>query len=229
MHIVAYSIVFIIWMSFFFGLFQAYLWSFGASILILNADLNTLIKLVLVVGLNTIPLIVHILKRSFELDKVDLDKKIADLNNSCGKLKEDKAQLDNVNSRLDNQISAIASLYEIIKDISQSLDKEKILSIFKEVVNRYFRLEGCFLVSGPSEDEVKNLKALGYYLFNLKEGEGGYLAVKGVFRENLERFTILVQQLTLVLRKAHLYQVNEAYLPSISWGLLPQGELKMVL
>lgn len=113
--------------------------------------------------------------------------------------------------RLENEVLEILTLYEIVKEITQSLSEKEAFEIFKSKLRDHVRFTECLLVH-PLCDEINDYKkSMEYFLFALqgKAGKIGCLVVKGMPREHHEKFTILGSQFALALRRIKLYHEIE--------------------
>jgi diguanylate cyclase (GGDEF)-like protein len=106
--------------------------------------------------------------------------------------------------QLENNISSTATLYELTKQISESLNKEEIINRFREFLRQHFQFQDCKVVS--SRKDAKELQDEGYILSDLKE-DLGFLAIRGLSSEAQPSFSILANQLSLVLKQAKLYTI----------------------
>ncbi len=113
--------------------------------------------------------------------------------------------------RLENEALEILTLYEITKEITQSLSEKEAFEIFKNKLSDHVNFTECLLVH-PLCDEIKGYKnSTDYFSFVLqgKTGKIGYLVVKGMPPEHHEKFTILAHQFALALRRIKLYHEIE--------------------
>ena len=113
--------------------------------------------------------------------------------------------------RLENEVLEILTLYEIMKEITQSLSEKEAFEIFKSKLRDHVSFTDCLLVH-PLSDEINEYKKMmDYFLFTLqgKTGKIGYLVVKGMPQEHHEKFTILGHQFALALRRIKLYHEIE--------------------
>ncbi len=113
--------------------------------------------------------------------------------------------------RLENEVLEILTLYEIVKEITQSLSEKEAFDIFKSKLSDHVSFSECLLVH-PLCDEINDYKkSMDYFLFALqgKTGKIGYLVVKGMPQEHHEKFTILGSQFALALRRIKLYREIE--------------------
>ena len=113
--------------------------------------------------------------------------------------------------RLENEVLEILTLYEITKEITQSLGEKEAFEIFKSKLGDHVGFTDCSLVH-PLCDEINDYKkSTDYFLFALqgKTGQIGYLVVKGMPQAHHEKFTILGHQFALALRRIKLYHEIE--------------------
>ncbi|MDD5128392.1 MAG: GGDEF domain-containing protein [Candidatus Omnitrophica bacterium] len=133
------------------------------------------------------------------------EAKKTSLLNELDSLKENKLALDSENLRLNKIFMETLALYELTKDICKGLDEEKIFTIFYENLRKHIGFKECQYI----KDSANLGKYKDYTVFPLNTEENqtaGYLAVDGISEEDKEKFGILVQQLLIGLRRAHLYQ-----------------------
>lgn len=113
--------------------------------------------------------------------------------------------------RLENEVLEILTLYEIMKEITQSLSEKEAFAIFQSKLSDHVSFTECLLVH-PLCDEINDYKkSMDYFLFALqgKTGKIGYLVVKGMPQEHHEKFMILGSQFALALRRIKLYHEIE--------------------
>jgi diguanylate cyclase (GGDEF)-like protein len=129
----------------------------------------------------------------------------AALLNELNSLKEGKQALDSDNTRLNNIFVETLGLYELTKDICKGLDEEKIFAIFHNNLRKHISFKECqYIKDSTGLSRYKDYTVLP---LNTEENQAaGYLAVDGISDTDKEKFGILVQQLLIGLRRAHLYQ-----------------------
>ncbi len=113
--------------------------------------------------------------------------------------------------RLENEVLEILTLYEIMKEITQSISEKEAFAIFRSKLNDHVRFTDCSLVH-PLSDEINDYrKSTDHFLFALqgKTEKIGYLVIKGMPQEYHEKFTILGHQFALALRRIKLYHEIE--------------------
>jgi len=129
----------------------------------------------------------------------------AALLNELNSLKEGKLALDSDNTRLNNIFVETLGLYELTKDICKGLDEEKIFAIFHNNLRKHISFKECQYIKDSSG--LSKYKDYTVLPLNTEENQAaGYLAVDGISDTDKEKFGILVQQLLIGLRRAHLYQ-----------------------
>ena len=120
-------------------------------------------------------------------------------------LNELKKSLNSDNDRLNKRFDDTLALYEVTKDICQSLDEEKVFEIFNKNLKKYISIGDCRYV----KDSADLIKYKNYMILplNLEENQiAGYLAVDRILETDKEKFGILTQQFLIGLRRALLYQ-----------------------
>jgi len=108
------------------------------------------------------------------------------------------------NFELQKDAEGTIALYDVAKDISKSLDEEKVFSLFKDRLTRYIQVKDCLFLK-QKEDLSKIKDATGLPLI-LNKNVIGYLAVSGLREEEKDKFHILGQQFLLGLERALLYK-----------------------
>ncbi|MBI5150929.1 MAG: GGDEF domain-containing protein [Candidatus Omnitrophica bacterium] len=111
----------------------------------------------------------------------------------------------------ENEALEILTLYEIMKEISQSLSEKEAFEIFQKKLSAHVVFQECLLVH-PLSDEINDYKkSPEYFLFPLqgRGGRIGFLVVRGLAQEDRDKFIILGHQFALALRRIKLYQEIE--------------------
>lgn len=113
--------------------------------------------------------------------------------------------------RSENEVLEILTLYEIMKEITQSLSENEAFEIFKKKLSDHVSFTECLLVHPLSDGINKYRKSMDYFLFTLQEKSAkiGYLVVTGLAQGDHEKFTILGHQFALALRRIKLYHEIE--------------------
>ncbi|MCX5669091.1 MAG: GGDEF domain-containing protein [Candidatus Omnitrophica bacterium] len=124
-------------------------------------------------------------------------------------LHEFKKSLDLENNLLNKRFDDTLALYELTKDICQSLDEEKVFTIFNKNLKKHIDIGDCQYI----RDSANLVKYKNYLILPLiLEGNqiAGYLAVDRILETDKEKFGILTQQFLIGLRRALFYrQVQE--------------------
>lgn len=95
-------------------------------------------------------------------------------------------------------------LFEITREISKYLEEEKVFSAFRKSAGRYLALEDCkFLKSLPDGQEYRSYQLQELHI---DKRSIGYLAVKGLGQAKRYKYDILLQQFSLGVKRAVLYQ-----------------------
>jgi len=147
-----------------------------------------------------------VLKMYFELEEEAL---VVEREVKC--LTEKKDALYAKKSEFEKEALEIFTLYEITKEITQSLNEEDAFEIFKKKLHEHVGFEECHFLD-PLSNEVEKLKELeDYVVFTLKgkQRKIGYLAMEGLPNQDKEKFMILAHQFALALRRVKLYQEIE--------------------
>lgn len=118
-----------------------------------------------------------------------------------------KQEGDNLNKDLERVIA----LYEITKELSKSLDEDKIFGLFRDRVARYINLKDLKFVKKEADlpgykDYTIMALSIHSAAGNKDAGAAGYLAVKGIDETEKERYDILAQQFLSGIRRAALFK-----------------------
>jgi len=108
------------------------------------------------------------------------------------------------NAKLAKSAEEIIALYDITKDISVTLDEDKIFEIFKKRINNYFNISDCQFVK--SSFDPSKFKDYAVLPLRIENKISGYLVVSGLNETDKERYHILAQQFLVGLKRAHLYK-----------------------
>lgn len=119
-------------------------------------------------------------------------------------LAADYAILEAESSRLKRGADETVELYEITREISKSLEQDKVFEVFSDKIKKLLLLQDCRFLK-PDDDL---LNYLDWTVFPLEIGNRslGSLAVKGLREKDSDKFQILAQQFLLGLKRAVLYQ-----------------------
>ncbi|HQP91773.1 MAG TPA: GGDEF domain-containing protein [Candidatus Omnitrophota bacterium] len=111
-------------------------------------------------------------------------------------------KIDSANSELTKTIK----IYETARDISSSLDEEKLLSRFNEDLNKFVEHVECLLLPEEGFDPVRFEGSAVFPLF-VKERCLGYLVITGSSVKASPYVGILVANFALGLKRARLYRI----------------------
>jgi len=119
-------------------------------------------------------------------------------------LSSQEEQIKNENLKKEEDLLKITNLYEITKNICEFLEDDKIFQIFKKGLAKFVRFEECNYLSSIGTDGG----LAGFEIIPLiSDTENyGYLAIKGLRREDRETLDILIAQLLTSMKRAHLYK-----------------------
>ncbi|MFQ5681094.1 MAG: diguanylate cyclase [Candidatus Omnitrophota bacterium] len=129
-------------------------------------------------------------------------------------LQNKRTECDLLKSEYENA----AAIYEVTKDISRTLNREKVFRTFRKIVRSFVDIDDCRLLSAlmrqkptmsvfvslsPSDVAMRE-----YSLFPLTADDkyAGVLAVRGLQDRDRNKLATLANQLALVIRRADLYQ-----------------------
>lgn len=111
------------------------------------------------------------------------------------------------NASLSGNVQSLIEFYELTRELTKYLTFDEVFVVFRERLRRDIVLEDCQFIkpgvdfSPPSEYEPFPLKIDELFL--------GHLAIKGLRREDKDKFYILFDQFLLVLKRVHLYEKIE--------------------
>jgi diguanylate cyclase (GGDEF)-like protein len=137
------------------------------------------------------------------LNRQELKK--SSLLNEFNNLTDSQKKLNLENTQLNKMFEETLALYELTKDICQSLDEEKVFAIFKINLKKYIGIDDCRYI----KDSADLIKYKDYVILPLNIGENqiaGYLAVDRILDTDKEKFEILAQQFLIGLRRSLFYQ-----------------------
>jgi len=125
--------------------------------------------------------------------------------NDLKNLSGEKNKVDLENSMLSKTFEDTLALYELTKDICQSLEEEKVFSIFNKNLKKYVGIGDCRYIK-DAQDLIK-YKDYTILPLNIDSDQvAGYLAIDRINESDKEKFGILAQQFSIGLRRALLYQ-----------------------
>jgi len=120
-------------------------------------------------------------------------------------LTQAKDRLDLENRQLNEKFADTLAIYELAKDICNSLEEEKVFAIFNKSLKNYISVGDCRYIK-EAADLIK-YKDYNILPLNIEENQIiGYLAVDRIPEADKEKFGILTQQLLIGLRRALLYE-----------------------
>lgn len=127
------------------------------------------------------------------------------------KLQKEEEFLQKEKLRLEEEAIEIFTLYQLTKEITKNIRREEVVDVFKKELKNHVNYEECLFVE-PLSDEYKNIqKSKEYYFFTVqnKKKKVGYLALRGVRKDDIEKVNILGHQFALILRRVELYKELE--------------------
>lgn len=144
--------------------------------------------------------------RTFFLSRLKLlsgqNSALLDEFNSLANAKE---RLDLENKQLNEKFADTLAIYELAKDICNSLEEEKVFAIFRRSLKNYISAGDCRYIK-EAADLIK-YKDYNILPLNIEENQIiGYLAVDRIPEADKEKFGILTQQFLIGLRRALLYE-----------------------
>jgi diguanylate cyclase (GGDEF)-like protein len=150
-------------------------------------------------------------RRSAAQTETDAAARLRQAEDIFHQLGDKKKELRQEKINLQNEAMEIFTLYEITKDITNSLSEDEAVAIFKDKLREHVVFKECRFLDALSP-EVKGLRAdEGYFVFTprSKKVKLGYLAVEGVSEVDREKVMILGHQFALALRRVRLYREIE--------------------
>lgn len=113
-------------------------------------------------------------------------------------------KLQEVNSNLEKSARENSALYEITKEICESLDEVNIFNKFRERIKDYIEIEELsFLKEGAAVSDYKDHTILH---LQIRKKNLGFLVAKGIRSQDVDKFHILAQQFLLGIKRALLYK-----------------------
>ncbi len=111
----------------------------------------------------------------------------------------------------EEEATKIFTLYEMLKEVSHTLDQTEALEIFKRKLKDHVDYEDCQFIEELPQVLEEQGAPLSNYIFSLtsKNKKLGYLVVKKVSPQDKDKVTILGQQLALSLHRIKLYEEIE--------------------
>ncbi len=136
------------------------------------------------------------------------NEKYKKLTNTRKRLYHDLEENKRKNAEAEKEANREVHLYEIVKDITKTLDEIEMFKIFKEKLQGYMKFEDCLFIDS---NDLSKFKQVEYYLFPLRVENNieGYLGINGYKEEDLEVFHILANQFALGMRRIKLYKAIE--------------------
>ncbi len=114
------------------------------------------------------------------------------------------AKLKENNVILEKKAEEIVTIYNITKEICQSLDENKVFEYFREEINRHLSVSECkFLKHDADLAQYKDHSILPLYI---NKTPIGYLVTSQIRGDEKDKFHILSQQFLLGIKRALLYQ-----------------------
>lgn len=107
----------------------------------------------------------YLSRENFRLSLIEFKDNLDTLNQKYTELKSHDLRTLQGNKKLENTVSEIEDIYEITKEMSVSLEFEKIFKIFEAAVRKKFRFDECSLIYVEKKEDHfdENGKALKIY------------------------------------------------------------------
>ncbi|MDD5291719.1 MAG: GGDEF domain-containing protein [Candidatus Omnitrophica bacterium] len=128
----------------------------------------------------------------------------ANLENNFKVLLAQEGQFKQENSRKEDDLTKITNIYEITKDICEYLEESKIFVSFKKGLAEFIHFEACsYLTNMDARDGLS-----GFELIPLRADTEnyGYLAIKGLQKQEKATLDILAAQFLTSIKRARLYK-----------------------
>lgn len=108
------------------------------------------------------------------------------------------------NIKLGLLVDTEIALYEVAKELSQSLEESDVLNAFKEKVSKIFGITDCAFIEKPPLEKKDN----GCGLMKVSRGSRGFLyfIVRDFGKISKAKMTTLLTQLELFLKRSQLYR-----------------------
>ncbi len=100
-------------------------------------------------------------------------------------------------AELEAKIKGAFLVYELGREISPLLNREKLFNVFKERLSLFGEIEDVVILEEPKE---------GYSVFELKDESWRFLGIKTASRKVKEYLPIVLRQINLCLEKISLYE-----------------------
>ncbi len=138
----------------------------------------------------------------------EMKAKIEELQSTQRQMYHDLERQRIKNRQFEQDAEKEVKLYEIIKDLTKTLDEIEMFKIFKTKLKEYIQLEDCIFIDST---QLSLSHSMEYYLFPIRVENDirGYLAVKGCSEKDLDVFHILANQFALGMRRIKLYKAIE--------------------
>lgn len=117
-------------------------------------------------------------------------------------------RLGNENLKLSNILHETVGLYDIARQLCQTLDSKKIFNIFKEHLYKSVAIRECFFL------KIKELPAkfakYDQHPIVINNQTAAFLLIAGLKPQDSEKAQILIRQFQLAIRRAFLYEQVQA-------------------
>lgn len=126
------------------------------------------------------------------------------LNHEYENLVQQNSKLKSGNAGLERFAEEIIALYDITKDICNTLDVDKIFNIFHERIDKEIGIGDCrFLKEAADLSPYKDYTVLPLMI---DKNPIGYLVASNIQKKDEDKFHILAQQFLMGIKRAILYQ-----------------------
>lgn len=129
--------------------------------------------------------------------RLNFEKEYEELLKKNSSLKED-------NVKLEQSVQETIALYDITKEVCNTLEEDIIYTSLKERINKFIRVDDVRFVK--HEAELVKDKGPNFFPLTIHKKIIGYLSVSGLRLEDQDKFHILGQQFLLGIKRAFFYQ-----------------------
>ncbi|MFC1646601.1 GGDEF domain-containing protein [Candidatus Omnitrophota bacterium] len=113
-------------------------------------------------------------------------------------------QLKEENERREEDVFKIMNIYEVTKDICEFLEVSRIFPIFKSGLSQFVEFDECIYIASVESQE--NLRDFEIIPLISDSEDYGYLAIKGLKKEERSILGILIAQFITSIKRARLYE-----------------------
>lgn len=123
-----------------------------------------------------------------------------------GNLVKENERLKAYNLNQSKSVEETIALFDITKDISRTLDEDRIFDILTEHINRYIEIGECKFIKAQDKEDLSGYKGYTVLPLVINRQTIGHLLASGVRNEDKDKFHILAQQFLSGIKRALLYK-----------------------